>query len=52
MLETYLISFACKTNSIHFNYYVDDLSIIQTDRGKDPQVMLTNKLHIYHAAYL
>jgi hypothetical protein len=30
-LKTNITSFICKTNSIHFNYYVDNLLIVRTD---------------------
>jgi hypothetical protein len=43
--KTNIISFTRKTNSIHFNYYVDNLLIVRTDCVKDLGVMLDSKLH-------
>jgi hypothetical protein len=46
-LKTNIISFTRKTNSIHFNYYVDNLLIVRTDCVKDLGVMLDGKLHFH-----
>jgi hypothetical protein len=40
-------------NSIHFNYFLGDLSIVRTDCVKDLEVMLDSKLHFHrHVDYL
>jgi hypothetical protein len=46
-LETNIIFFTRKTNSIFFNYYVDNLLIVRTDCIKDHGVMLDSKLHFH-----
>jgi hypothetical protein len=52
-LQTNTISFTCKTNGIHFDYYVGDLLIIRTEGVKDLGVMLDNKPHFHrHVDYL
>jgi hypothetical protein len=52
-LKTNIISFTRITNSIHFNYYVDNLLIVRTDCVKDLGVMLDSKLHFHrHIVYL
>jgi hypothetical protein len=52
-LKINIISYTCKTNSIHFNYYVDSLLIVPTDCVKDLGVMLNSKLHFHcHIDYL
>jgi hypothetical protein len=52
-LKTNIIFFVRKTNSIHFNYYVDNLLIVQADCVKDLGVMLDSKLHFHrHIDYL
>jgi hypothetical protein len=52
-LKTNIISFTRKTISIHFNYFVSNLLIIQTDYVKDLGVMLDSKLHFHrHVDYL
>jgi hypothetical protein len=47
-LKTNIISFTRKTDSIYFNYYVDNLLIVRTDCVKDLGVMLDSKLHFRH----
>jgi hypothetical protein len=47
-LKTNIISFTRKTNSIYFNYYVDNLLIVWTDCVKYLGVMLDSKLHFHH----
>jgi hypothetical protein len=39
--------FTRKTNSIHFDYYVRDVSILRNDCIKDFGVMSDSKLHFY-----
>jgi hypothetical protein len=46
-----LIYLTRKTNSIHFNYHVSDVSVLCTDSIKD--LMLGSKLHFQcHADYV
>jgi hypothetical protein len=53
VFKTNINCFTHKSNSIHFNYYVGDLLIIQTDCIKELEVMLDSKLHFhYHVVYL
>jgi hypothetical protein len=40
-----LTSFTGKTNSIGFNYFLGDLSIVRNDYVKDPGVKSGSKLH-------
>jgi hypothetical protein len=47
ILKTNIISFTRKTNSIYFNYYVDNLLIVRTDCVKDLGVMLDSKLYFH-----
>jgi hypothetical protein len=46
-LKNNIISFTRKTNSIYFNYYMDNLLIVRPDCVKDLGVMLDNKLHFH-----
>jgi hypothetical protein len=45
--KTKIISFTHKTNSIHFNYCVSDVLILQSDCKKDLGVMLDSKLYFH-----
>jgi hypothetical protein len=48
IFKTNIIPFTHKTNGIHFNYFVGDLLIMQTDSVNDLGVMLDSKLHFHH----
>jgi hypothetical protein len=45
IFKTNFISFTRKTNSVHFNYFLGDLSIVQNDYVRDLGVMAGSKLH-------
>jgi hypothetical protein len=45
--KTRIISFTCKTNSVHFNYYVSNEIILRSDCIKDLGVMLDSKLYFH-----
>jgi hypothetical protein len=48
-----IISFACKTNSNHFNYFLGDQLSVQTDCIEGLGLMLDSKLHFHrHVGYL
>jgi hypothetical protein len=47
ILKTNIISFTCKTDSLHFNYYVKDVFILRSDCIKDLGVMLDSKLYFH-----
>jgi hypothetical protein len=49
-IKTNIISFTRKTNSIYFNYYVDNLLVVRTDCVKGLGVMLDSKLHFPDAS--
>jgi hypothetical protein len=40
-------NFTCKTNRIHFNYYLGDPLIVRTDCVNDPAVTIDNQLHFH-----
>jgi hypothetical protein len=47
IFKTNIISFTYKNNSIHFNYFLCDLLIVNTDCVKGLGVMLESKLHFH-----
>jgi hypothetical protein len=51
--KTKISSFTCKTNSIHFNYYLNDVSVLCTDYVKELGVLFGSKLHFHcHVNYV
>jgi hypothetical protein len=53
IFRTSMISFIRKTNSINFNYFLDDLLSVRTDSVKDLGLTSDSKLHFYrHVDYL
>jgi hypothetical protein len=43
--KTKIISFTCKTNSIHFKYFVKDVLILRAECIKDLGVIIDSKLY-------
>jgi hypothetical protein len=45
--KTKIILFTCKTNNVHFNYYVSNVLTLQSNSMKDLGIALNSKLYFH-----